>query len=262
MALLLADYKELVLRYETLSRAIARQPAPAPAPSPPQPTPAARSPVFGMNSAAPAAQWQSHPQTAPLPTTAGASVITEGAAPERVVGSQFIQRAEEAAEPDLLGAALMSSGSQDTSAAATQHTAAQHPAAVPFDPFGSIADAAQNGATDRSSAGHAAPAPMDPFLVLERAASAMGPPSSGVQTEQDAESELAAFRAELPASEPDGTLQPVAAAPAADVSQPGPTAAHDEVEPPGGAGADASSAPLTVIASSAREPTTAGPGIR
>lgn len=247
VALLLADYKELVLRYEALSRAIASRPAPAPQ----QPAPSAGPPADSMSYAAPAVLQQSHPQTIPVTAAASASDRAGGAEQQSMAGSQFIQRAEEAAEPDLLGGALAPSDPQDSSSAAAQHTAA-----AAFDPFGPVADTAHGNATDRSVAGPAGPPPADPFLALERAASAIGSPSSGVQTAQDADSELAAFRAELPAAEPDDAQQ-LAATPAASASQLESAAAGDVADLPGSAGVDASSTPVTAIASSVPEPAAA-----
>ena len=232
VALLLADYKELVLRYEALSRAVACRPAPSPPRPTPVPAPATSSSVYSINLPAPAQLHQPQPQTRVDSTVVDTSV-REDAAPQPTEDSQFIQRSDESAVQDLLGSSLEPS-SLHGSGAAPQHRAA----AAAFDPFGDVADLAHSGIEDGGTTAPMQAALADPFLALERAASAMGPPSSGAQAERDAESELAAFRAELPAAEPDDAQQPSTAAPEAEELHLGSAAATAAAHQPDSTGAD------------------------
>ena len=220
-----------------------------PAPSPPQPAPLpapdTRSSAYGVSLPAPAPLYPPQPQTTPATAAADTSVGEEGAAPQQTEETQFIQRSEESAAQDLLGSSLEPSSMQDSSAVATQQTAA-----AAFDPFGDVADMAQGGAVDSTTAGAPA-APSDPFLALERAASAMAPPSSAAQAERDAESELAAFRAELPAAEQDDAQLPSSAAPAAGESHLGSAGAAPVAQQPG---TDVPSAPTDADNSSGHDP--------
>ena len=246
VALLLADYKELVLRYEALSRAIASRPTPSPPQPAPVPAPTTSPAAYSVSTPAFAATQQ--PQMSQAAAAAAASIRAEGAAPHPTEGPQFIQRSEESAMPDLLGGALAPSAPQDSGAASQQSAVAA------FDPFGDVADTAHDAATDRPVASPATAPPTDPFLALERAASAMGPPSSGVHAEQDAESELAAFRAELPAAEPNDAQRPSTAAPASIALQTGPVAAASAAGPPDSLEPDAPRASAQADVSSAPQP--------
>ncbi len=194
-----------------------------------------------------------------MPDSAAAdrSLRAEGATPQPTEESQFIQRSEESAVQDLLGSSLEPFSLQGSGAAEPQHP--ETAAAAAFDPFGDVTDLAQSGVMDGGSAAPVQAALADPFLALERAASAMGPPSSDAQAERDAESELAAFRAELPAAESDGVQQQSTAAPAAEESHLGSAAAAAVAHQPASSGAGVSCAPLHADISSVPEPPVSEP---
>ena len=260
VALLLADYKELVLRYEALSRAVASRPAPSPPQPAPIPAPVTSTAAYSASLLAPAPLHQPPPQTTPDSAAADMDIPAEGAAPQPTEDSQFIQRSEESAVQDLLGSSLEPSSLHGSGAAETQRpAAAAAAAAAAFDPFGGVTDSTPTGAEDGGTAAPAQAALADPFLALERAASAMGPPSSGAQAERDAESELAAFRAELPAAESDDAQQPPTAASATGEPHLGSWTAAAVADRPGRAGADVSSVPVCPDVSSGPEPPVADP---
>jgi len=246
-----------VLRYEALSRAVTSRPAtnlPLPAPVA---APVTSSSANSIDLPAPAPLHQPQPPTMPDSAAADRSLRAEGATPQPTEESQFIQRSEESAVQDLLGSSLEPFSLQGSGAAEPQHP--ETAAAAAFDPFGDVTDLAQSGVMDGGSAAPVQAALADPFLALERAASAMGPPSSDAQAERDAESELAAFRAELPAAESDGVQQQSTAAPAAEESHLGSAAAAAVAHQPASSGAGVSCAPLHADISSVPEPPVSEP---